>query len=72
MLRRVVLLIALMMETVSTSETSVSHNQTTPRNIPEDSHRPQSISLCEFHIFRNSSVCFIVEKWNEEGEKEKK
>jgi hypothetical protein len=30
--------IALMMETVSTSETSVSFYQTTWRNVPEDSH----------------------------------
>jgi hypothetical protein len=32
------LLIALMMEAVSTSETSVNIYQTTRRNIPEDSH----------------------------------
>jgi hypothetical protein len=31
-------LIALMMEAVSTSETSVNFYQTTRRNIPEDSH----------------------------------
>jgi hypothetical protein len=37
MLRRVEL-IALMMEAVSTSETSVIIYQTTRRNIPEDSH----------------------------------
>jgi hypothetical protein len=30
--------IALMMQTASTSETSVSFYQTTLRNIPEDSH----------------------------------
>jgi hypothetical protein len=30
--------ITLMMETVSTSETSVNYYQTTRRNIPEDSH----------------------------------
>jgi hypothetical protein len=36
MLRRP--LIALMMEAVSTSETSVSIHQTTRRNIPENSH----------------------------------
>jgi hypothetical protein len=30
--------IALIMEAVSTSETSVSFSQTTRRNIPEDSH----------------------------------
>jgi hypothetical protein len=35
---RVGLLIALMMEAVSTSEMSVSFYQTTRRNIPEDSH----------------------------------
>jgi hypothetical protein len=35
MLRRV---IALMMQAVSTSETSVNFYQTTRRNIPEDSH----------------------------------
>jgi hypothetical protein len=32
------LLIALMMEAASTSETSVNFYQTTRRNIPEDSH----------------------------------
>jgi hypothetical protein len=32
------LLIALMMAAVSTSETSDNFNQTTRRNIPEDSH----------------------------------
>jgi hypothetical protein len=32
------LLIALMMETASTSETSINFYQTTRRNIPEDSH----------------------------------
>jgi hypothetical protein len=32
------LAIALMMEAVSTSETSVNFYQTTQRNIPEDSH----------------------------------
>jgi hypothetical protein len=31
-------LIALMMEATSNSETSVNFYQTTPRNIPEDSH----------------------------------
>jgi hypothetical protein len=40
MLRRVIwyILTALMMETVNTSETSVSVYQTTRRNIPKDSH----------------------------------
>jgi hypothetical protein len=32
------IIIALMMEAVSTSETSVNFYQTTRRNIPEDSH----------------------------------
>jgi hypothetical protein len=35
---RVVTIIAMMMETVSTSETSVNFYQTTRRNIPEESH----------------------------------
>jgi hypothetical protein len=35
---RAILLIALMMEAVSTSETTVNFYQTTRRNIPEDSH----------------------------------
>jgi hypothetical protein len=37
----VVWLIALMMEAVSTSETSVNFYQTTRRNNPEDSHLQQ-------------------------------
>jgi hypothetical protein len=40
-------MIALMMEAVSTSETSVNSNQTIQRNIPEDSHlhtrRPENL-----------------------------
>jgi hypothetical protein len=32
------IIIALMMEAVSTSETSVNFHQTTRRNIPQDSH----------------------------------
>jgi hypothetical protein len=35
---RIFMAIALMMEAVSTSETSVSYYQTTRRNIPEDNH----------------------------------
>jgi hypothetical protein len=35
--------IALMMEAVSTSETSVSFYQTTRRNIPEDGHQLNTI-----------------------------
>jgi hypothetical protein len=34
-------MIALMMEAVSTSETSVNFYETTWRNIPEDSHLPE-------------------------------
>jgi hypothetical protein len=62
MLRRVVwykfidALIALMMEAVSTSETSVSFYQTTLRYIPEDSH---------FHTRRHENLishqeCFVL------------
>jgi hypothetical protein len=40
------MIVALMMETVSTSETSVYIYQTTERNIPEDSH---------LHIYRRKN-----------------
>jgi hypothetical protein len=43
MLRSVVSLIAPMMEAVNTSETSVSLNETTRCNTPEDSHLQECV-----------------------------
>jgi hypothetical protein len=44
-------LIVLMLETASTSETSVYFYQTTRRNIPEDSHLPLPKSLFPINLF---------------------
>jgi hypothetical protein len=48
--------LALMMETVSTSETSVNFYRTTRHNIPEDSHLQ--------NIFRRHSPAILVEFYN--------
>jgi hypothetical protein len=45
------------METVSTSETSVSFYQTTRRNIPEDSHI--KIFSASYEQILKSCVCFF-------------
>jgi hypothetical protein len=55
--------IALMMEAVSTSETSMNFYETARRNIPEDNHLQQKISLT-IGIYRKYSVimAFVVLK----------
>jgi hypothetical protein len=72
------LIIALMMEVPSTSETSVSFHQTTRRNIPEDSNLQEKLK--ELHsvapvtqetTFRHHArkLCILInsENWNELG-----
>jgi uncharacterized integral membrane protein len=44
----IIIIVALMMEAVNTSETSVSFYQTTQCNIPEDSHLQILISVTSF------------------------
>jgi hypothetical protein len=56
MIREFMTAIALMMEAVSTSETSFSSYQTTRRNIPEDSHL-QCISCRRFFLLFISASC---------------
>jgi hypothetical protein len=46
------LLIALMMEAASTSETSVNFYQTTRRSIPEDSHLLMKLLGCSCDLFK--------------------
>jgi hypothetical protein len=55
------IIIALMMEAASTSETSVNFYQTTRRNIPEDdSHHLERFTPMELTYFPNAFFIFSV------------